>query len=224
MGNVLLLSLAAALNPTLVAATTVMLLLPHPGRLMLGYWLGAMITSITLGLLIVFSLNGSSTVSTTKKTLSPIADLTLATIFLALAAVLKIRRAKRLSTGRSQRDKNKKPPKWQQALRKGTARTTFLIGAALTLPGTFYLIGLDKIHKLHYSTAATVLSVVGFNLVMLLLLEGPLLAFALAPDWTPVAIERSKAWAGKHATEYAIRGLTVIGGALMIKGIIGLLS
>jgi hypothetical protein len=30
MGNVVLLSLAAALNPTLVAATTVMLLLPVP--------------------------------------------------------------------------------------------------------------------------------------------------------------------------------------------------
>jgi Sap, sulfolipid-1-addressing protein len=110
MGYALRLSLAAALNPTLVAATTVMLLLPRPGRLMLGYWLGAMITSITLGLLIVFSLNGSSTVSTTKKTLSPIADLALATIFLALAAVLKTRRPKRLSTDRSKRNKNKKPP------------------------------------------------------------------------------------------------------------------
>jgi hypothetical protein len=37
---------------------------------MLGYCLGAMITSITLELLIVFSLNGSSTVSTAKKTLA----------------------------------------------------------------------------------------------------------------------------------------------------------
>jgi hypothetical protein len=48
-----------------------------------------MITSITLGLLIIFSLKRSSTVSTTKKTLAPSADLTLSTIFLALAAVLK---------------------------------------------------------------------------------------------------------------------------------------
>lgn len=31
MGEFLLLSLVAALNPTLLAATTVMLLLPHPG-------------------------------------------------------------------------------------------------------------------------------------------------------------------------------------------------
>jgi hypothetical protein len=34
VGEVLLLSLAASLNPTLVAATTVMLLLPDPAKLM----------------------------------------------------------------------------------------------------------------------------------------------------------------------------------------------
>jgi hypothetical protein len=55
MGQVILLSLTASLNPTLVAATTVMLLLPSPSRLMLGYLLGAHVTSITLGLVIVFS-------------------------------------------------------------------------------------------------------------------------------------------------------------------------
>jgi hypothetical protein len=41
-----LLSLTAALNPTLLTATTLMLLLPSPSRLMLGYWLGAMTISI----------------------------------------------------------------------------------------------------------------------------------------------------------------------------------
>ena len=40
MGNVIFLSFLSVLNPTLIAVTTVMLLLPNPGRLMLGYWLG----------------------------------------------------------------------------------------------------------------------------------------------------------------------------------------
>lgn len=43
-------------NPTLLAAVTMMLLLPNPKRLMPGYLLGAYTTSITLGLVIVFSL------------------------------------------------------------------------------------------------------------------------------------------------------------------------
>jgi len=60
--QVLLLALAAALNPTLVAASTLMMLLPNPKRLMLGYLLGALMTSITLGLVIIFSLEGSDAV------------------------------------------------------------------------------------------------------------------------------------------------------------------
>ena len=50
VGQVFLLSLLAALNPVLVGASTVMLLLPNPKRLMFGYLLGALMTSITLGL------------------------------------------------------------------------------------------------------------------------------------------------------------------------------
>ena len=41
MSKIFLFSLTAALNPTLLAATTVMLLLPKPKRLLLGYLLGA---------------------------------------------------------------------------------------------------------------------------------------------------------------------------------------
>ena len=41
MGDVILLSLTASLNPTLVAATTVMLLLDRPAKLMAGYLAGA---------------------------------------------------------------------------------------------------------------------------------------------------------------------------------------
>ena len=71
MKQVLLFSLTAMANPTLVAATTVMLLLPHPEKLMLGYLLGALLTSITLGLVIVFALENSSALSTAKQDRQP---------------------------------------------------------------------------------------------------------------------------------------------------------
>ena len=56
MGDVFFLAFLAALYPTLLAATTVMLVLPHPKRLLIGYLLGAAMTSVTLGLVIVFTL------------------------------------------------------------------------------------------------------------------------------------------------------------------------
>jgi hypothetical protein len=74
--------------------------------------------------------------------------------------------------------------------------------AALT-SGRAYLAGLYDIHKLKYSTAVTVLVVVGFNLVMLWLLEVPLACFVIAPDWTPRAIARARAWVSRHAHVFA---------------------
>jgi Sap, sulfolipid-1-addressing protein len=226
MDKVVAFSFLAAVNPTLVAATTVMLLLPHPSRLMLGYYLGAMLTSISLGLLIVFSLQNSGADKTTQNTLSPAADIVIGLILLTLSIVLATGRDRGLSEWRARRKEaggDKGPPKWQQYLGRGSPRITFVVGALLTLPGASYLAGLHKLSELNYSTVATVLVVIGFNLVMLLLLEGPIVAFAVAPAWTPQAIDRAKAWVGRHARHVAIYGLGGIGGALVLKGIIGLL-
>lgn len=227
MGSVILLSLTASLNPTLLAATTGMLLLSRPARLMRGYLLGALMTSITLGLVIVFSLPSSSATSTTRNTLSPAVDIALGGLALLVAWVLGTGRHERLAerrrAGRAAKP-DKGPPRWQRELSKGSARTTFVIGALLTLPGASYLAGLDEIHKLNYSTTATVLLIVGFNVVMLWLLEVPLVSFAIAPDWTPHAIDRAKAWVSRHARLFAVRGFAAVGALLIIKGIVGLVG
>jgi hypothetical protein len=227
VGQVILLSLTASLNPTLVAATTVMLLLPSPSKLMAGYLLGALMTSITLGLVIVFSLSNSSATSTTQNTLSPAVDIALGAIALIGAWVVWSGRQERRAERRRARKAAKPdsgPPRWQRELSKGSARTTFVIGALLTLPGASYLAGLHQIHKLKYSTTTTVLLVLGFNLVMLWLLEVPLVSFLAAPDWTPRAVERARLWVSRHAHVFAVRGLTGLGALLIIKGIVGLVS
>jgi Sap, sulfolipid-1-addressing protein len=227
MSQVLLLSLTASLNPTLVAATTVMLLLDRPARLMFGYLLGAYMTSITIGLIIVFSLSNSSASNTTENTISPAVDIGLGAIALAVAFVLYTGRHERLRERRRARkaaQPDKGPPRWQRELSKGSPRTTFVVGALLTLPGASYLAGLDQIHKLKYSTPVTVLMVIGFNLVMLWLLEVPLASFLVAPEWTPRAVTRAKAWIGRRAHKFAVRGCAAVGVLLIIKGIIGLVS
>jgi Sap, sulfolipid-1-addressing protein len=227
MTQVVLLSLTASLNPTLVAATTVMLLLDKPTRLMLGYLIGALMTSITLGLIIVFSLSGSSASNTTENTLSPAVDIGLGAVALAISFVLYTGRAQRLRERRRARKAakpDKGPPRWQRELSKGSPRTTFVVGAMLTLPGASYLAGLDAIHKLKYSTPVTVLLVIGFNLVMLWLLEVPLASFLVAPEWTPRAIDRAKLWVSRHAHMFAVRGFAAVGTLLVIKGVVGLIT
>ena len=227
MGQIIGLSLTASLNPTLVAAATVMLLLPHPTKLMAGYLAGAFMTSITLGLVIVFSLSSSSATSTTQNTLSPSVDIGLGAICLAVAFVLYTGRYERLKQRRQERKAakpDKGPPRWQRELSKGSARTTFVVGALLTLPGASYIAGLNEIHKQNFSTVVTVLVVIGFNIVMLWLLEVPLASYLLAPKQTPERVDRAKAWVSRHAHMFAIRGFTAVGVLLTIKGIIGLVT
>ena len=86
MGRIFGFALTAALNPTLLTATTVMLLLDRPKRLMLGYWLGAMTTGIVVGTSIVLWM-GSSGVSTSQHQVAPGVDFAIGVILL-LASVL----------------------------------------------------------------------------------------------------------------------------------------
>jgi hypothetical protein len=220
VGDVFVFALSAAFNPTLVAATTVMMLLPSPAKLMTGYLLGALITSIGIGIAIVYALKGSGVVSTTKHTLSPAATTALGVLALIAAAVL-ARDARRPRT-RTKREKG--PPRWQQALGKGSPRVTFVVGALLTLPGASYLAGLSRIEKLNYPPATTVLVIVAFNLIMLAILEVSLMCFVLAPEWTPSAIDRAKVWLSRHGRQFATRGLTLLGALLVVKGVVEFLS
>ncbi len=221
-------ALTAALNPTLLAATTVMLLLDHPKRLLIGYLLGALMTSVTLGLIVVFTLDGSA--GTAQHTLSPAMDLALGGLLLLVAFLIRPGRQPK-ETGRLAERRHKKeeskddkgPPLWQRKLSQGTARTTFVVGALLTLPGASYLIGLHKIADQHPSTAGAVGMVLLFNLIMLALLEVPLIGFIFAPEWTPRAVDRFKDWFSRNARRIGFRLALLFGVLLIIRGLVYIL-
>jgi hypothetical protein len=226
VGDVFFLAFLAALYPTLLAATTVMLILPHPKRLLLGYLLGAAMTSITLGLLIVFTLRDSGLVSTTQHQLGPGSDLAIGALFLVIAFVLGTGRDRRLTERRRARKAAKEPegpPRWQQFLGKGSARSTFAVGAVLTLPGATYITALHRIADENLADPVTVLVVLAFNLIMLMLLEVPLIGYTLAPEWTPKAVERFRGALRSHGREWAVRGTAILGILLIVRGVVTLL-
>ena len=224
MGAVVLLAFSAAFNPTELAAITVMLLLRNPGRLMLGYWLGAMTTGIASGLVIVFAFQENATDHTTRHAVSPIVQLVFAGLLLVAAVAL----AKSKDEHHEKKDKvdkkDNRPPRWQRTLEKGNAWQTFVVGMLLSFPGASYLAALDRLIHLHYSAFVVVLIVIGFNLIQNLLLEIPMLAFRIWPTETPAAIDRAKAWVGGHGRTYGAWGLAILGVALAIISVIGLLS
>ena len=227
MSNVFLFSFTAMANPSLLAATTVMMLLPNPKPLLLGYLAGALITSITLGLVIVFVLKDAGVVGTAKHTLNPAADLALGSILILIGFVLGTGRAARLKQRRDTRKGAKEeqaPPRWQQALGTGSPRVTFVVGCLLTLPGVSYLAALTSITKLDYGTALTVLLVVMVNVIMLALIEVPSIGFAIAPERTADTIERVKGWFRRNGLRSAVIGSAAIGALLILRGVITVLS
>jgi hypothetical protein len=231
VATIFFLSIFAMFNPTLLAAVTVMLLLPNPKKLMIGYLLGAYLTSISLGLLIVFSLHGSSSVSTARHTLSPVEDIVIGLIALLVAYVLGTGRTARLQERRRRRKEAKaaaegEPKKSlpERMLGRGSARLTFVVGVLLTFPGVSYLAALDRMAKLDAGNFAIVLLVVGFCVVQQLLLELPLLGYFVAPDWTGDAVVRFRAWLARSGARVATIGAATVGALLLIRGLITLLG
>jgi Sap, sulfolipid-1-addressing protein len=140
-----------------------MLLLPSPKRLMVGYLLGAYTAGITLGLVIVFSLNSSNAASTAKHTVSPVEDIVVGVLALASAFVLKTgrdrpfqdrRRVKKDAKLQARRDAGKPTESLPlRILGKGDPKVTFVVGAVLSFPGVSFI---DALHHIHELKAATV--------------------------------------------------------------------
>ena len=148
-----------------------------------------------------------------------------------IAYVLATGRDKAMSERRHERkaEKGKEkepsgPPKWQQFLDRGSAGSAFIVGALLTLPGASYLTALSKLAAQDLSTAGTVITVLVINVIMLALLELPTLSYQLAPDTTAAKVDRVKAAISRHGRRLGIWGAAVIGGLLIVRGVIELVS
>jgi len=229
MQQILALSLVAIVDPVIVGATAIMLLLPEPKRLMLGFVLGALATSIPIGLVIVFALEGtSSNTSTTKRTVDPTVDIAVGVGFLLLATVVATGVWDRWRERRKERrgpKKDKGPSRMQRELSTGSPRLTFCAGAVYeAMPSVIYLAVMHDIVKLNASTLASVLFVVLICVAQIGLVLVPLVSFAVAPTWTPKALAAAKAWFSRDARRIAVVALTVVGAWLLGRGVITMLK
>jgi hypothetical protein len=208
------LSLTAMLNPTLLAAVTVMMLLPDPRRLMLGYLLGSYLTSISVGLLIAFSFHDSSSVESARTTLTPAEDLVFGVIALIVGLVLR----SEFGEERRQRKKESEKESWpQRMLGRGSPKIAFAVGAVLSFPGASYLVALNRLVHLDPGTGATVFLVVLFCLIQTMFLEVPLIGYALSPERTQQGVDRFRRWISERGRIAGARAAIGIGVLLLIR-------
>jgi hypothetical protein len=230
--DIIVLSLVAMANPTLLAATTVMMLLPNPKRLMAGYLLGAYTTSITSGILVVYALNHSHVTSTAKHTISPGEDIAVGALCLVVAYVLHAgldrpvrerRQAKKAAKSRSKQETGKSTESLTtRLLGRGDPKVTFVVGAILSFPGASFISAMNHIHKLHPGKVASILLIVYFCLMQQILLELPLFGFIVAPDKAQAQVNGFKAWIGRRGRTVAVIVATVLGALIILKGLLSL--
>lgn len=230
---IFLLSLVALFNPSLLAAVTVMLLLTNPKRAMFGYLLGAYITSITCGLLIVFTLHDSGAESVSRNAIGPTEDIVLGLFSLAIAWILRTgrdrplrerRRAKRDAKLEAKREAGKPTESLPlRLLGRGDPKLTFVVGVMLTFPGVSYLVALGHINHLDAGVVPTVLLVLYFCLTQLLLLELPVAGYLVAPESTQARVTRFRNWMTRSGRGAVTVGSAAIGAWLLIRGVVTLL-
>ena len=145
MGQVFVFSLTAALNPTLLAAVTVMLTLSNPQRLL---WLspggGADERHLRPPACVRVARNedrerGKAHRQSCHRHRARRSVL----VVVFVVATGRDRRRQAWSERRREKAKEKPPPRWKRTLSRGSPRDTFVIGILLSFPGASYIAGMD---------------------------------------------------------------------------------
>jgi hypothetical protein len=223
--NVLVLAIASAVSPAILAVVIVVLHRPRPQRLLAAYLVGGMLTSVAVGLAIVRSLNGLDAFAGASPAADPFVNFTVGALALIVAYALATDRDARLEERRHKRRASRpaRDPWSERVLERGTAPIAFAIGVALNLPGAFYLVALKDIAQGQQGIGRQLFAIVVFNLIMFILAEAPLLGYSFAPEKTQDRVERLNAWMARHARQIVIVVATTIGLYLVARGLAGVL-
>jgi len=220
LAEIFVLALASMIWPTLIGVVVITLASPRPVTLLAFFLAASLLTTVGIGLVVVFVLRGSSLFSGSRPTFSPIVDLVAGLV--ALLAAYLVRRGRGSDETSSQRQDR---PSWTQRTLERGAPLAFFVGVVLNLvPGVLPLVALKDIAELDYSVGATVVLVVGFYLIMFLPAEVPLGAFLIAPDGTATVVGRFNDWLRRNARQIAVSVLALAGIYLVVRGIVLLVA
>jgi hypothetical protein len=216
--EILLLAVASAFWPTLILVVVVALRLEHPIRILVFFVAGALLTTISIGLAIVFALDDTTVASGSNRSISAGIYLVVGALSLLAGAALW------RSAGRPRKPK---PPKTRPSLAERSvergAPVAFAAGVVLNIiPGTFPFVALVDIAKLDVADAAKVAAVIVFYVIMLSFAEVPIVAYLVAPERTIAATNAFNDWLARNGRRVAAGVLAVVGAYLVVRGLLRL--
>jgi Sap, sulfolipid-1-addressing protein len=225
MGQILLLAFAAAVFPTLIACVAVMISRPEPRGLLLAFYLGGLISSLTAGVVVLAYFNDGNTVlGSTSSTPSPGTSIVAGLVSLVLAWLMTSPRGHELldrwRSRHPRRREKKQGPSWaERHLNRANARVAFVVGAAINLPGPFYLLALGDMATGGYSTAEQLGLIVLFNGIMFLLVEVPLVGYLVRPEQTAERVASFATWLNANGLRIMGWLIGAVGIGLIVQGL-----
>lgn len=213
--EILVLAVAASFWPTLILIVVLALRLERPVGVLVWFLAAGLLTTVSIGIAIVFALQDSSFVSGSHPPANPALELTAGLLsFLAAYAVLRARR--KPSQAATQ------PSKLERTIGRG-GPVVFAAGVLLNVvPGAAPLVALKDIAQLDAGDAAKVAAIVVFYLIMFAFIEVPIVAFRFAPERTAAEMNRVNAWVGRNGRSVAASVLAAIGLYLTVRGLVHL--
>jgi hypothetical protein len=223
MGTILLLALAAAVYPQLLAVVVIILTRPAPRPLLLASYLGSFVVSVAAGVAIVAVFRSRETIAgTSSRSIGSATYLAVGSIALVLAIALSTTRGRELLDRGRPLVRRRAPRKTgdprgvaklrsraELALHEGSLVVAVLVGALLAVPGPFDFLALGRLARGGYGPVATGATIVGFTVIKFALIEIPIASYALDPAGTATRVGRFSGW--MRANKLAIVAV-VIGG------------
>jgi hypothetical protein len=222
--ELLLLAIASMFWPTLIVIVVLALRLEHPVKILSWFLVGGLLTTVTVGIVLVFEVQGSSSISNSNSSLSPAVDISMGLLSLLVAYALD-RRGRRAppSVERPPPPHPKKPSVAERAVGRG-AGVAFAAGVVLNiLPGTFPIVALKDIAQLDASNSAKVAAIIIFYVIMFTFVEVPIVAYRFAPERTTAVMDDTDSWIGRNKRQIAVYVIAGVGLYLIVRGLLQLL-
>ena len=219
LGEYLLLAVGSIFWPVLLAIVVLALRTPHPVRLLSAFLAGGLLTTITIGVALVFWLEGTAFVSRSGHTAAAGVDIALGCLSLLAAYVVQ---GVRLRRYRRRRRRRTTTSSWSERV-TGSARLAFFTGVVLDIiPGVLPLVALTNIAASDYADATKVTLVVVFYLIMFSSVEVPILGHVVAPDRTAAVVAGFNNWLDRNGRRLAVWSLALVGVYLVVRGLLKL--
>ena len=217
MSDLLPLAIASAFWPILLAVVLISLRAPHPVRLMASFLVAGLLTTVAVGLIVIYVLKGASLTSGSDSWFGPGAYIVAGAAALAAAWILQRRQP---PAGARPAPKKSGPGRVERMLDRG-APLAFVAGIVLNLaPGIVPLVALKDIAELDYSFAATLVTLICFYVIMFAFVEIPLVGYVIAPRRTAQETARFNDWLDRNGSRLGIGVLALIGVYMIGRGVL----